>query len=277
MSADMRKLKVDRLPADLAPLLSGAGISATVAVQARQSLSETQWLLQLANENPFIVGVVGWVDLCNTNVEKQLEQLAGPRTLCGVRHVLQDEPDDRFMLRDAFQRGVSKLARLDLAYDLLVYPRQLQASAELAANFPEQIFVLDHIAKPSIKDVQLEPWRTDIERLATFDNVYCKVSGMVTEADWARWTPEDLAPYLDIVLGVFGPSRLMIGSDWPVCTLAADYERVMSVAEQFISRLSASEQRAVWFENAVRAYRLDVQNRAADSQMACRLDTNLPG
>ena len=257
MSAGMEKLRVDRLPMDLVPLLSKAGVSGTVAVQARQSLSETQWLLQLADENPFVVGVVGWIDLCSADIEEQLERFTGHRAFRGVRHVVQDEPDDRFVLRDEFQRGIGKLANLGLAYDLLVYPRQLPASAELAANFPEQVFVLDHIAKPSIKDGKLEPWRTDIGKLAAFDNVYCKVSGMVTEADWLGWKPEDLTPYLNVVLEAFGPSRLMIGSDWPVCTLAADYEQVMRIGECFVSGLSASEQRAVWFENAMRIYHLD--------------------
>ncbi len=257
MNADMQKLQVDRLPMDLASLLSRAGISGTVAVQARQSLLETQWLLQLADENPFIVGVVGWIDLRGADVEEQLERFAGHPIFCGVRHVVQDEPDDRFVLQDEFQRGISRLAPLGLAYDLLVYPRQLPASAELAANFPEQVFVLDHMAKPPIRDAELEPWRTGIDKLAAFDNVYCKVSGLVTEADWAGWTPEDLVPYLNVVLDAFGTSRLMIGSDWPVCTLAAGYEQAMHIGERFVSRLSASEQQAVWFDNAVRAYHLD--------------------
>jgi len=256
MGPGMESLQRDYLPPDLAPLLESSGIDGTVAVQARQTLEESLRLLELADQYPFIYGVVGWVDLRSPRVDEDLEKLSRHRKLRGVRHIVHDEPDDRFMLRQDFLRGLGRLARFGLTYDLLLFARHLPVACEVVQRFPEQPFVLDHISKPLIKDHKLEPWATDIRRLAAFPNVTCKISGMVTEADWKNWKPADFAPYLDVVLECFGTRRLMVGSDWPVCTLAASYGQVMQVAFDNISRLSPDEQAAVWAGNAQRFYGL---------------------
>jgi L-fuconolactonase len=256
MGTGKESLRRDQLPADLAPLLQQASVSGTVAVQARQTVEESRWLLELADQNPFIFGVVGWVDLRSPSVDADLENFSRHRKFCGVRHVVEDEPDDWFLLGDDFVRGIGKLARSNLKYDLLLYPRQLPAAVRLVERFHDQPFILDHISKPFIKDRKIEPWASDIRRLAAMPNVACKISGMVTEADWASWKPLDFTPYLDIVLECFGPKRLMVGSDWPVCTLAGDYSSVMKLAGDYISKLSPDEQAAVWSGNARRWYGL---------------------
>ncbi|RME83824.1 MAG: amidohydrolase [Caldilineae bacterium] len=251
------QLKQDRLPEHLAPLLYEARLDGTVAVQARQTLQETAWLLQLADEYAFIKGVVGWVDLCSPDVDAQLRRFAGHPKFKGVRHVVQDEPDDDFMLRSDFQRGLSLLAEYGLTYDILIFPRHLPVAVQLVERFPEQPFVLDHLAKPFIRDGLLEPWAGYIRQLARHPNVYCKVSGMVTEADWHGWQPQDFGPYLDVVFDAFGCDRLMFGSDWPVCTLAATYGQVRDVVADYASSLSAQEQAALWGETALRFYGLE--------------------
>ena len=252
----MDTLKCDCLPPDLAPLLESARLDGSVAVQARSTLEETEWLLQLADRNSFIKGVVGWVDLCRPSARSQLERLSVHKRLRGVRHIVQSEPDDRFMLRQDFQRGIALLAEFGLTYDILVFPRHLPAAYELVTAFPKQTFVLDHIAKPFIKDHALSPWDTDIRRLATLPNVYCKVSGLVTEADWKNWKPADFLPYLDVVFKAFGPQRILFGSDWPVCTLAGDYADVTRLIEDYARQLSAQELAEVWGGTAERAYNL---------------------
>lgn len=257
----MEVLARDRMPADLEPLLAETGMGGTVAVQARQLVAETAWLLNLAEAYPFILGVVGWVDLQSAEVERQLERFGSHPKLAGVRHVVQDEPDDRFVLGEAFLRGMEKLAKHNLAYDLLVYPRQLPACIELVSRFPDQVFVLDHIAKPSIRSGQRSPWDRDIARLAARDNVFCKLSGMVTEADWNHWRPAEFNPYLDVVFEAFGPDRLMVGSDWPVCTLAGSYRSVVGVVSDYLAKRSAAERKAVWEDNPRKAYGLgDLEN-----------------
>jgi len=256
MLPGMEILKKDHLPVDLLPLLKEVGIDGTVAVQARQTLEETRWLLDLADQYPFIKGVVGWVDLRSPELHEQLERFSSHPKLCGVRHVVHDEPDDRFMLREDFVRGIGMLADFGLTYDLLLFPPHLPVACELAGLFPEQPFVLDHISKPLIKDGVLEPWATDLRRLAAFPNVTCKVSGMVTEADWQAWKPEDFAPYLDVVFEAFGIQRVMIGSDWPVCTVAGTYPQVMQVALDYVAQLSEAEQADVLGNNAIRFYGL---------------------
>jgi L-fuconolactonase len=228
-----------------------------VAVQARQTLEETAWLLELAAEHAFIKGVVGWVDLCGSDLEAQLERFSSDPKFRGVRHVVQDEADDGFMLRDEFLRGIGGLAGHGLVYDILIFARHLPVACEMVARFPEQPFVLDHIAKPPIKAGLLEPWAAGIKRLASFPNVGCKVSGMVTEADWSAWQPADLRPYSDVVLEAFGPGRLLFGSDWPVCTLAGSYEQVLGIVTGAIGRLSGDEQSAILGENARRFYNLE--------------------
>ena len=252
----MEILAQDRLPADLAPLLEANGIDGTIAVQARQVVEETESLLAMAEEYDFIRGVVGWVDLRSPDVEAQLE-LFGDRTkLVGVRHVVQDEPDEKFVLREDFMRGIGKLKAYDLVYDILIFPHQLPAAIELVKRFPDQVFILDHIAKPYIKDKKMSPWDSDIKKLASFENVSCKLSGMVTEADRYNWTVEDIRPYMEVVLEAFGAERLTIGSDWPVCTLAGQYGSVISIAADFIAKLSDNEQKAIWERNPERIYGL---------------------
>ena len=250
-------LHADRLPDDLAPLLAGCGIDGSVAVQARQTIEESRWLLALADQSPLIKGVVGWVDLRSRAVERDLAELAAHPRFRGVRHVAQDEPDD-FLRGTAFQQGIARLADHGLTYDLLVYPRQLPAAIDLVRAFPGQPFVLDHLAKPPIRTAALSPWREQIRELAALPNVMCKVSGMVTEADPAAWQPADLRPYLDVVLAAFGPDRLMYGSDWPVCLLASEYARQYAATMDYFATLSAENRAGIEGGNAVRFYRLSV-------------------
>jgi L-fuconolactonase len=262
IDASMAALQRDFLPHDLKPLLDQSDMDGSIAVQARQSLDETRWLLELAAQNNFVKGVVGWVDLCSPHVEEQLGEFADNEWLVGVRHVVQGEPDDRFMLRPEFQRGIARLAKFGLTYDLLLFPRHLPVAVELVREFPEQRFVLDHIAKPAIADGVAEPqlrsrfesWSRDMRELAKFANVSCKLSGMVTEARWGKWTQEDFLPYLDAVLEAFGPSRLMIGSDWPVCTVSAHYAQTMEIVFRFIEKLNAAEQDEILGGNCARVY-----------------------
>lgn len=230
----LARIRRSFLPADLEPELKRAGIDGCIAVQARQTVEESRWLLALADRYDFIKGVVGWVDLRAADVEKDLELLTRHPKFVGVRHVAQDEPDDRFLVGKDFLRGISKLKQFDLAYDILIFPKQLPAAIELVNRFPEQRFVLDHIAKPVIREKLMEPWRTQIRELAKASNVMCKVSGMVTEANWDGWREEDFFPYLDVVAEAFGVERLMFGSDWPVCLLAGKYQQVYDVIERWV-------------------------------------------
>jgi L-fuconolactonase len=254
----MERLAHDHLPADLAPLAAAEGIGGSVAVQARQSLEESRWLLELSDANPLIRGVVGWVDLRSTHVEDQLREVAEHPKFVGVRHVVQDEPDPRFLLGESFLHGIGKLATFGLTYDLLLYPQQLPAAAEFVGRFPEQPFVLDHLAKPRIKAGELDPWRQDLKALAAHGHVLCKLSGMVTEADWQGWKRADFTPYLEVALETFGPKRLMIGSDWPVCTLAAGYPDTIGIVRDFLAPLAAAEREAIEGGNAARFYALPV-------------------
>jgi L-fuconolactonase len=257
ISDDMAVLKRDFLPPDLAPLLAAAGLDGCVAVQASQSLDETRFLLDLARRHPFVKAVVGWVDLVSPVLESQLESFASDPAFRGVRHVAQDELDDRFLARDDVVRGISTLVRHGLTYDILVYARQLPAAVALARRLPDQPFVVDHVAKPEIRAGRLEGWREGIRDLAALPHVTCKLSGIVTEAHWDRWTPADLRPFLEVVLEAFGPARLMIGSDWPVCLLAADYAAVIGLVGDFIATLSADEQAAILGGTAARFYRIE--------------------
>lgn len=249
----MTALKRDFLPLDLVPHLEQAGVDATIAVQTQQTLDETRWLLQLADEQPFIAGVVGWVDLQADAVEAQLDSLRHPR-LAGIRHIVQSEPDDRFLLRAAFGRGIAALGQAGLPYDLLIYPRHLPVAADFVARFPSQPFVLDHLAKPEIRSAAIDDWARDLRRLAAAPNVCCKLSGLVTEADWRSWTPARIEPYLDVAFEAFGPSRLLAGSDWPVCTLAADYSRTMAVVRDYLGRFPSAAREAVLGGNALNVY-----------------------
>lgn len=251
---NMRVLHRNFLPEDLAREQEKIGFNGSIAVQARQNLAETEWLLSLASKYERIKGVVGWLDICSDKFEKQLEQYACYPKLCGIRHIVQDEPDDNFMLRDDFLQGLGKLKKYNLSYDILIFPRHLPVACQVVAKFPDQYFVLDHIAKPFIEKTELEPWATDIKKLASFENVFCKVSGMVTENNWKNWKREDFKPYLDIVFEAFGPSRIMVGSDWPVCTVAANYEEVMQIVLDYISALSDFEQEQVLGNTCQRVY-----------------------
>jgi len=245
----------DFLPEDLEPLMHHFGIEGTVAVQARQTLEETTWLLGLSEKHPLIRGVVGWVPLTDgANVKRSLEQYAGNRRLRGVRHIVQDEPDPRYILRKDFNEGVSALHQFGLRYDILIFERHLPAAIEFVDRHPNQTFILDHIAKPRIKDKILSPWDRNMRELAKRQNVYCKLSGMITEADPKRWTPADLQPYIDVVLAAFGPHRIMYGSDWPVMLLAGDYARWFGAVTNAIAKLSKAEQDRIMGGTAAEAY-----------------------
>lgn len=252
----MTALRRNFLPSDLKPELERNGVQGCVAVQARQSLEETRWLLQLAEQSSFVLGVVGWVDLCAQDVREQLKSLAANPKLVGVRHIVQAEPDDRFLLRPDFMRGVAALEEFDLAYDVLIYTKHLPVAAEFVQKLPRQRFVLDHLAKPPIRDREVNLWEREIRGLSTFPNVFCKLSGLVTEADWANWKADDLKPYLDVAFDAFGAERLMFGSDWPVCLAAASYSRVAGAIKDYLASRTDGERDAVLGGNAQRFWRL---------------------
>lgn len=253
---EMRVIQRDFLPEDLAPILKRNGISGCVAVQADQSEEQNAFLLELAAAHPFIKGVVGWVDLRAGNIRDTLEFYKGYDKMKGFRHVLQGEADRSLMLRDEFKRGIALLEEYNYTYDILIYPDQLKYAAELVRTFPHQRFVIDHIAKPDIKNKKVDEWSADIRAVAQYYNVYCKVSGMVTEADWNNWKADDFTPYLDVVFEAFGVSRVMYGSDWPVCEVAGGYEKAVTLVQQYTSGLSSHEQDMFWAKNATNFYNL---------------------
>jgi L-fuconolactonase len=252
----MYSIRRDFLPEHLRPELVDAKVDGVISVQARQDLSETGWLLDLAARNNFIQGVVGWVDLVSPQVCTQLERCAAHPKLKGVRHVIHDEPDDDFVLRKDFSHGISELKPLALAYDLLIFERHLPQTIKFVDAHPGQVFILDHIAKPRIRKNVFEPWNKNIRELARRQNVYCKLSGMVTGADPANWTEPQLRPYFETVLEAFTPRRLMFGSDWPVCLPACPYARWQATVADWVSRLSAGEQGRIFGGTASDAYRL---------------------
>jgi len=257
IDARMARIARDFLPADLLPELARAGLDGALAVQARSSLAETHFLLELARAEPRIRGVVGWIDLCGDDVRGVLDGLADQPRLVGLRHIVQDEPDDRFLLRPDFQRGIAALAGRDLVYDVLVYPRQLEAVRAFVAAFPAQTFVLDHLAKPAIARGERQPWEQAFRALGAFPNLACKVSGLVTEATWNAWKPADFRFYLDVALETFGAGRLLFGSDWPVCLLAArDYATVHALVSDWAATLSPGARAGLFGANAARLYRL---------------------
>jgi len=253
----MATLRRDFLPAELRPLLEKDGFQGSVLVQVRQSLEETRWMLELAARHQFILGVVGWVDLRSPRLRVDLEALASAPKLVGIRHIVQAEADD-FLLRPDFLRGVSLLEEFDLAYDLLIYPRHLPVAAEFVRRFPRQRFVLDHLAKPPVKSAAVDEWARGIRELASFPNLYAKVSGLVTEADWQAWKPDDFRPYLDVAFESFGASRLMMGSDWPVCRVAASYERTVNLVKEYLGKYLPEEREAVLGGNAAKFWRLKI-------------------
>jgi len=245
ISDEMGALSRDFLPGDLRRELLASGIHGSIAVQARQTIEETSWLLRLASEFDFVRGVVGWAPLASPEFPAVIERLRESEKLKGLRHGIQDEPDDDFMHRSDFNAGVALLNQFGLVYDILIFERHLPAAISLVDRHPAQVFVLDHIAKPRIRERELEPWRKNIRELAHRENVYCKVSGMVTEANWKNWSPADLRPYFDVVLEDFGPKRLMAGSDWPVCLLATTYQAWYSTVEEFTRHLSIAEREMI--------------------------------
>ncbi len=252
----MSVIRRDFLPNDLKQELKSIGFDGSVVVQARQSTEETNWLLELSKDE-IIKGVVGWIDLRAENVEALLADFASHPKAVGVRHVIHDEAELDFMLQDDFVNGVSKLEKYNLIYDLLIFPQHLPNTIDFVSRFSEQqIFVLDHIAKPFIKKGELEPWTTQINQLAKFPNVYCKLSGMVTEGNWQNWTEEDFTPYLDVIFNAFGVDRVMIGSDWPVCKVAGEYKKVMSIVLNYIQKYSSSTQDKITGLNAIKVYNL---------------------
>jgi L-fuconolactonase len=252
----MTALRRDFLPENLKLEIESCGFRGSVAVQARQSLEETRWLLELAERFPWILGVVGWVDLRSRDLRSQLKILTQNSKLVGIRHIVQSEPDDRFLLQPDFLLGVSMLQEFDLAYDILIYPKHLSIAAEFAERFPRQRFVLDHLAKPPIRSGNIDSWAQRIKQLAELPNIFCKLSGLLTEADWQHWDPAQIVPLLDIAFESFGPDRLMIGSDWPVCLVAAPYAKTIGVVKNYILNETVESQNSILGGNAQRFYRL---------------------
>ena len=252
----MLKLRRDFLPEDLTREMTAAGIDGAVAVQARQTLDETRWLLDLADECEAIRGVVGWAPIAGEDFPGVMEEFESRYKLKGLRHVIQGEKDEHYILREDFNAGIRAMQGSGLVYDILIYERHLPQTIEFVDQYPEQVFVLDHVAKPLIREGVMEPWATRMQELAKRENVWCKVSGMATEADWASWSSEMLRPYLDVVVEAFGAKRLMAGSDWPVCLAACEYGRWFEVLREYFSRFSRDEQDAVFGGTAVEVYGL---------------------
>lgn len=257
ISDSMRLLRRDFLPPELRRAATEAGIQGAVSVQARQTVRETRFLLDLARDDPFLRAVVGWVPLVDPGVSRMLEEFAGEPKFKGCRHVLQDEADDSFMLRADFNAGIRAMTAAGLVYDILIYERHLPQTLEFVDRHPDQVFVLDHIAKPRIREGSFATWSERMRELARRPRVYCKISGMVTEADWSGWTESDLLPYLDVVLEAFGPSRLMFGSDWPVCLVATGYGRWARFVAGFAARLGEPERDRILGGTAAEAYGLE--------------------
>ena len=255
ITEDMEVIKHDFLPHDLKPLMDANGLNSCIAVQADQSENETDFLLSLATENEFIKGVVGWIDLCADTIHERLEHYSQFPKLKGFRHILQAEPIE-FILKPEFQRGISALQLYGFTYDILIYPQHLSVTSDLILVSNEQRFILDHLAKPNIKNGTSATWAADLKKLASHKNVFCKLSGMVTEADHSAWKKEDIYPYMDKVLEFFGPERLLFGSDWPVCRLAASYGQVCDLMNDYLDRLTIHEQELIWGKNATLFYKL---------------------
>ncbi|WP_167605693.1 amidohydrolase family protein [Maribellus sediminis] len=253
---DMAQIRRSFLPADLKETLKGTGVEGVVTVQARQSLEETNWLLELAAENEFMRGIVGWLPLAAENIGELLDKYSQDKNLKSLRHVVQGEPDPNFILGKEFNRGISLLKNYDLAYDILIFEHQLVNTITFVDQHPDQQFVLDHIAKPRIKANELEPWAKYLWELAERENVSCKISGMVTEADFNNWTEEQLKPYFDVVIKAFGPERLLFGSDWPVCLVATEYSDWLNLVKKQLAQFSEEEQKMIFHKNAEKVYQL---------------------
>ncbi len=252
----MSVIRQDFMPSDLEKVYAKNGIDGCVAVQADQTLEETNFLLWLSAKHGFIKGVVGWVDLRADNVNEILEEYCQHEKIKGFRHIVQGESDHNFLLRPDFLRGISFLEKYDFVYDILIFPHQLGAALEFVKRFPHQKFVIDHIAKPYIKDGYFEGWAVLMKEIAKQENVHCKLSGMITEANFNSWTPDQINPYMDLVLNAFGSDRVMFGSDWPVCLVAGEYAQVKRLVTDFISKLSLIEQAKIMGTNAIQFYNL---------------------
>ncbi len=253
---DMQPIQRDFLTKDLLAELATAGTDGTIAVQARQTLDETRWLLDLADQCDAIRGVVGWAPIAGEDFPGVMEEFENRPKLKGLRHVIQAEEDENYILRADFNAGMYAMRGSGLVYDILVYERQLLQTIDFVDEYPDQVFVLDHIAKPKIATGQLEPWAESLHELALRPNVWCKVSGLVTEADWKTWTPETLKPYLDAVVDAFGAERLMAGSDWPVCLVATGYARWFDTLRTYFAAFSQDERDAIFGATAIHVYQL---------------------
>ncbi len=256
INESMKTLRRDFLPSDLEPILRKNKVDGCIVIQADQSEDETSFLLKLADEHDFIKGVIGWVDLKSPNLESRLTYFCKNKKFKGVRHILQSEAN-HFILNNTFQNGISKLNGFNLVYEILIYPNQLKNTIKLVNNFPDQVFILNHMAKPKIKEQEIEDWKNDITNLAKSRNVYCKISGMVTEASWEKWIPNDFKPYLDVVFESFGVNRVLFGSDWPVCTLSVKYAEVVKIVTDYIGSFSQEDIDKVLFKNTIKAYKLE--------------------
>jgi L-fuconolactonase len=256
---NLAEIRRDFLPEDLEPLIRAEGVGRTIFVQTQHNVEENRWVLGLAEQHPFIAGVVGWVDLASKDCERDLFEFCQSPKFVGVRHVVQDEPDDDFLVRTEILKGLKVLEKHEVPFDLLLYVKHLRHVPALARALPELPMVIDHLAKPRIKDHSLEDWLPGFREAASFPNVHCKLSGMVTEADWGNWTADDLRPYVHTALDLFGADRLMFGSDWPVCELAATYGEVHEALVEALGPISKSERLAIFGGTAARFYGIEAQ------------------
>lgn len=257
ITEDMAAIQRDFMPKELHAVLVEEGFDGSVVIQSSQSEDENIFQLKNAEQNDFIKGVVGWVDFQNKNVQARLEYYSQFKKMRGFRHILPEELQRDFMLNPAFRRGISYLNSYGFTYDILIFPDQLLYTKEFVASFPDQKFIIDHIAKPYIKEGKIKTWKKDLEAVARYENVYCKISGMVTEANWRNWQIDDFIPYLDVVMEAFGKDRVVYGSDWPVCLVAASYKAQLSIIMKYISGLSISEQEAILGQNAINFYQFE--------------------
>jgi L-fuconolactonase len=249
----------DYRPEHLKPLIDQAGVDRTIFVQTQHNVEENRWVLEFAKQHTWICGVVGWVDLASPQCEDQVLEFRADPKFVGVRHITQDEPDDNFIIRPEILRGLKVLQKYQVPFDLLFYVKHLHHAAQLGRELPELPMVIDHLAKPKIKEERFDDWEANFRAAAKFPNIFCKLSGMVTEADWLHWRPVDLKRYVDIALECFGPQRLMYGSDWPVCELAGTYQQVFDALKECLSALSPTEQNEIYCQTAQRFYRLQLQ------------------
>lgn len=256
ISDDMKIIQGDFLPVDFLPLLQENGVDGCIAVQADQSEEETHFLLELAKDNDFIKGVVGWIDLRNPDLKSRLDYFSQFKKLKGFRHIVQGESDENFLLREDFSKGIAQLEQYNFTYDILILPKHLAVAFEFVKRFPNQKFVIDHLAKPDFKNKEFLDWEKGIREIATCPNVYCKVSGLVTEVDWNNWTQADFTYCLNVVTEAFGINRLLFGSDWPVCLLAANYAQTLEIVTNYFSKFPESNQEQFWSGNAIEFYNI---------------------